>query len=169
MNCVTSKMFPTSPKLWSLLKVLTEGGKKGVVVGEKCWWKWGGRREGGCRWGGWKKRGEGRRMWEGQPGSKWWKVRRGMESKGMGKERGICARLAASSSQRRRVGETANAGEREAEPPWREGTGKLRLKTLLLDRLLCLVTVVLEPDLDLGKLLFNGKKRWHLRLKSKPD
>ena len=26
----------TSPKLWGLLQVLTKGGKKGVVVGEKC-------------------------------------------------------------------------------------------------------------------------------------
>ena len=26
----------TSPKLWGLLQILTKGGKKGVVVGEKC-------------------------------------------------------------------------------------------------------------------------------------
>ena len=71
-----------------------------------------------------------------------------------GEESGICANLAAA-SQRGRVGKAADAGERQAEAARRERAAELGLETFLLDRLLRLVTVVLEPDLDLRGEGFN--------------
>ena len=72
--------------------------------------------------------------------------------KGMSGEKGGVSFAAASQRDGGRIGKAADAGKRQAgEASVRERGAELRLETFLLDRLLCLVTVVLEPDLDLRR------------------
>ena len=92
--------------------------------------------------------------WGEGKGSEGGKVRRRMEAEGMCED--VCATLAAAASSRNESGGgivaelRAHAGERQAQAvARRERARELRLEAFLLDRLLRLVTVVLEPDLDL--------------------
>ena len=95
-----------------------------------------------------------RSNWGEGKGSEGGKVGRRMEAEGMCED--VCATLAAAASSRNESGGgivaelRAHAGERQAQAvARRERARELRLEAFLLDRLLRLVTVVLEPDLDL--------------------
>ena len=92
--------------------------------------------------------------WGEGKGSEGGKVGRRMEAEGMCED--VCATLAAAASSRNESGGgivaelPAHAGERQTQAvARRERARELRLEAFLLDRLLRLVTVVLEPDLDL--------------------
>ena len=134
--CKSEELLGTgSPQLGGGLHVLGEGGEEGVVLGEDG----GGRGSGGLGGGGGREevgRVEGERVEREL-------VREGEPGQGrVGEERLLFG------GEGRVTSETITHQHRHPQPPGAE-PGPEPLEPLLLDRLLSLVPVVLEPDLDL--------------------